>query len=864
MKTKLQSLILGLALCAGLHQTTAQVILNPNQIQGNLRFTNTNPAILAILGAPGNFGIADGEIYAYSQPPASSYEESAVLTPQAGGLVAPYQITVESGNPGIEYSVAPYAINETNDAYYFSPLISLPVVSNTPAVSLDFNECVTLLNFIFEDAAGNLVPVNVANITATIPGYGLQAQSYRPPSASLNPGPALTNRYFIIRGGTNYSVEIQYDVGTNIYANQVQFQLITNITAVADQIMPIKCVVPAASAFGSITGMVSLAGEFLLRTGGYPPYPERTVVEAYNGPFGNQRWATVPGTNFTVASSGAFALTNLPASALASPTQGYSVHAEMEFRTNFQYSWFRTPGLGEGANPPVMVTGGGTVNLASNFAIIPGYIDGSVVLQGPAENGVTNSIFRGVLRSIQGKPSPDGIPHPIAAAYGNEDSEMGASGVDSLAPGATLTAVNGECIPSLQGDFNPLTSAFEGSYEAVVGGLNSQNSLWQANGMQLLLEDPNYASDYTNGNYYDGYVAITDLRTNNIEVVAGQHYTNNVAYCFSEVQLGFTTTSGTFFAPEINYPSRGTFTGTNFQGHAANYVVDVYDTYGTPAFLSTATNSGLLRMALPQGTYTLYPSVEAISPDGKQSDTGLSPITLTVGCQQRISLTECLQINVNLPACTTNSLLPVNGAVRSCTNVTLITYQLNNGPTNTVCNNCGVNPGFFFELNLASAGLCATNTVVITAYGANGEVSSITSQIRFNNVPPTINCPADIVIFCVNTNQVPVTFNVTASSNCGLPATITCIPPSGSFFPAGTNTVTCSAMDGCGNQSTCSFHVIVLSQLVSIQNAVIISWGCGILQNASNANGPWTDVTGATSPYCVPVTQSKLFYRTRQ
>src|ERR1035441_6998216 len=57
MKTKLQSLILGLALCAGLHQATAQVILNPNQIQGNLRFTNTNPAILAILGAPGNFGI---------------------------------------------------------------------------------------------------------------------------------------------------------------------------------------------------------------------------------------------------------------------------------------------------------------------------------------------------------------------------------------------------------------------------------------------------------------------------------------------------------------------------------------------------------------------------------------------------------------------------------------------------------------------------------------------------------------------------------------------------------------------------------------------------------------------------------------
>jgi hypothetical protein len=42
---------------------------------------------------------------------------------------------------------------------------------------------------------------------------------------------------------------------------------------------------------------------------------------------------------------------------------------------------------------------------------------------------------------------------------------------------------------------------------------------------------------------------------------------------------------------------------------------------------------------------------------------------------------------------------------------------------------------------------------------------------------------------------------------------VVCVPPSGSFFPRGTTMVTCTAMDECGNESTCQFSVTVLPKV---------------------------------------------------
>jgi HYR domain-containing protein/FG-GAP repeat protein len=81
--------------------------------------------------------------------------------------------------------------------------------------------------------------------------------------------------------------------------------------------------------------------------------------------------------------------------------------------------------------------------------------------------------------------------------------------------------------------------------------------------------------------------------------------------------------------------------------------------------------------------------------------------------------------------------------------------------------------------------------------------------IVVDNTPPAITCPANI-IKSADANQcgAVAAYNTTASDNCSGVTTI-CAPTSGSFFPKGTTSVTCTATDGSGNTATCSFTVTV-------------------------------------------------------
>lgn len=787
---------------AGL-RLNAQVILYPNDIEGTVQFTNANPVILDLLGPPGDLGITEGVIYADTLPPAPLFQTYGIFTTSAPSVSGTYQITVESGNPGIAYSIEAYVDVNTDDIYWFNAVNSTPLTTNGPPATVNLNEAATALNFEFVTDSGTPVPISGGTIQAYVPLGGLQAAAY-----SINPG--STNRYLFVRGGTNfYYISAQYQIGSNLYSDEVQYQLITNLNTTPDQVVSIPCIVLAATTGGQITGNVGLTGKFLETVADQPnsnSYPDLTLIEANNGPFGNVRYATITGSNYTIPSSGPYAITNLPPSDLATPPQGYSVHVEMAYDTNYQYAFLRTPGLGEGTNnPPVMIDSGDTVDLGDTFNINPGHVVGTVLLQGPAETGDTNSFFRSVYRSADEYLVSGGIPASVQL-YGNYYSFVEILGQDLLAPGATLTAVNGECLPTLQGSFNSATSAFEGNYDATLGGLNSQPSIWKVSNLDVLFD----SAVTTNENEYaDQYVEVSDLRGIDSTVLAGQTNTNNIAYCFGEVDIRFRSSSGNFYAPLIN-SSTGSFTGTDFQGNPANYTVYIYDTYGTPAYASEATNTGFLRMVLPEGSYTLYPYVSAVNSSGNSTTTALSPVTLTIGCQQHILLDQCLQLNLDAPACVNTSPYDVTGTVASCTNVVSITYQLGDGPTNIVCTNCGVSPGFSFPLTFTPEDICSNQTLVVTATDASGEVSSVTSQLAYNVVPPDITCSSNIIIQTTNANPVPVSFDVSGFSYCGTPVTITCNPPSGSLFPPGTNTVTCNALDGCGNSSSCDFTVTVI------------------------------------------------------
>ena len=71
--------------------------------------------------------------------------------------------------------------------------------------------------------------------------------------------------------------------------------------------------------------------------------------------------------------------------------------------------------------------------------------------------------------------------------------------------------------------------------------------------------------------------------------------------------------------------------------------------------------------------------------------------------------------------------------------------------------------------------------------------------------PPTIECPANILVHTCNPNCQAVTYSLPVVS---AGATVVCTPPSGTCFPLGVTTVTCVARNDCGEKE-CTFTVTV-------------------------------------------------------
>src|SRR5437867_780901 len=134
-------------------------------------------------------------------------------------------------------------------------------------------------------------------------------------------------------------------------------------------------------------------------------------------------------------------------------------------------------------------------------------------------------------------------------------------------------------------------------------------------------------------------------------------------------------------------------------------------------------------------------------------------------------------------------------------------------PNPTVSDNCP-NPTFTCSPASGSFFPVGTTTVTCTAKDAANNMASCTFTVTIQDTqPPTITCPGNITsttASCPPSNSGTVNFTVTASDNCPGVTTV-CknqnnqIVTSGSSFPVGATTVTCTATDASGNTATCSF-----------------------------------------------------------
>jgi len=101
-----------------------------------------------------------------------------------------------------------------------------------------------------------------------------------------------------------------------------------------------------------------------------------------------------------------------------------------------------------------------------------------------------------------------------------------------------------------------------------------------------------------------------------------------------------------------------------------------------------------------------------------------------------------------------------------------------------------------------------TTTVSCGITDSAGRMATCSFTVMVNDTQaPSITCPGDLTIvtpsgLCTVVNYPPPT----VTDNCP-GVTFSCNPPSGTCFPLGTTTVTCTATDTSGNTSSCTFTV---------------------------------------------------------
>jgi hypothetical protein len=142
-------------------------------------------------------------------------------------------------------------------------------------------------------------------------------------------------------------------------------------------------------------------------------------------------------------------------------------------------------------------------------------------------------------------------------------------------------------------------------------------------------------------------------------------------------------------------------------------------------------------------------------------------------------------------------------AVPGCLATGALWMEYNPEPTNASCNPFvwGSTPDYSHIANFL-------REYLIYRIGPLGQIPGFSTNACTNSCI-TIYNPDDIMVYTCS-NSMPVNYSVAVVDTCCSNYTVVSDPPSGFNFPLGTNYVTTTVTDDCGNSNNCSFTVTVL------------------------------------------------------
>jgi uncharacterized delta-60 repeat protein len=258
--------------------------------------------------------------------------------------------------------------------------------------------------------------------------------------------------------------------------------------------------------------------------------------------------------------------------------------------------------------------------------------------------------------------------------------------------------------------------------------------------------------------------------------------------------------SGTFFPVGIT-----TVSCSDSAGPTCTFTVTVNDTQ--PPTITCPANQSVPGTTCQNVTYTTpTPSdncMGATASCSPASGTCFAVGTTTVTCTAKDAA-------MNMAMCT------FTVTVSNCTSITCPPNKVQsndpnqcgavvNYPAPTPSGSCGT-----ITCSPASGSFFPKGTTTVTCTSSSGPTCTFTVTVN-DTQPPSITCPANITK-SNDSNQCGAVVNYpapTVSDNCPGVGTPTCTPASGSFFPKGTTTVTCSVKDASNNMASCTFTVTV-------------------------------------------------------